>query len=224
MIKLYQGDCLEAIKGFEDNSIDCIVTDPQYGNNVMKEDGSIGSIGVKAKDIHWKPNPTKYGAQAWDKKRPDEIYFREMLRISRNQVIFGGNYFADLLPPTSCWYVWDKLNTGNFADCELIWTSFDTAVRKLTYRWNGMFQGKIQNMKKREKRVHPTQKPVPLMEMILDKCTKEGETILDPFMGSGSTGVACMNLSRNFIGCEKEEQFFTIAKDRIEAAEAQLRF
>lgn len=213
MIKLIQGDCLEKMKEIESGSIDLILTDPPYGIGESKgKNKSRGKLAI-SKD---------YGVKAWDDNRPNEKYFKEMLRISKNQIIFGGNYFADLLPATSCWIVWDKDNGKNdFADCELAWTSFKSAVRYFKYKWNGMLQG---NMSKKEKRVHPTQKPLPLMEWIISKYSKEKITILDPFMGSGTTGVACCNLNRNFIGIEKDPEYFKIAEKRIESAKSQLNF
>ena len=119
-----------------------------------------------------------------------------MCECSKNQIIFGGNYYADYLPPSSCWIVWDKLNgDSDFADCELAWTSFKTAVRKIQYRWNGMLQG---DMKHKEKRVHPCQKPLPVMEWIIEKYTNKDAIILDCFAGSCTTAVACHRLGRKF--------------------------
>ena len=213
MIKLIQGDCLEYLKSLDDNSIDVVVTDPPYG---------IGEAAGKNKSRGKLAISQDYGNKDWDDKRPSNEIFKEMLRVSKNQVIFGGNYFSDLLPPSSCWLVWDKVNgKSDFADCELAWTSYKTAVRYFKYRWSGMLQG---NMSKKEKRVHPTQKPLPLMEWVIKNYTKEGDKILDPFMGSGTTGVACVNFNREFIGVEKEEQFFSAAQKRISSAEAQITF
>lgn len=212
MIKLIQGDCLEYLKDLDDNSIDVVVTDPPYG---------LGEWVGRKKGRSRLAIASEWGSQEWDYDIPDREYFEHIIRVSKNQVIFGGNYFAHLLPPSPAWLVWDKDNSGNFADVELAWTSFKTAARIFKYRWNGMLQG---NMKQKEKRVHPTQKPLPLMEWVIKNYTKVGDTILDPFMGSGTTGVACANLCKSFIGIEKEEQFFTIAKKRIQAADNQISF
>lgn len=143
-----------------------------------------------------------------------------MLACSKNQVIFGGNYFADLLPPTSCYIVWDKQNDGNdFADCELAWCSSKSAVRVIRYRWSGMLQG---NMKMKEKRIHPTQKPLPVIEWILNKYTKEGDLILDPFAGSCTTAVACHKLNRRYICAEKDEEYFNLGVQRLEDFKNQI--
>ncbi|RJS73020.1 site-specific DNA-methyltransferase, partial [ANME-2 cluster archaeon] len=139
-------------------------------------------------------------------------YFDEMLRISKNQIIFGGNYYTDYLTPSSCWIVWDKRNGRNdFADCELAWTSFKSAVRIFRYKWNGMLQ---ENMKKKEKRVHPTQKPTPVFTWILKKYSNEGDLICDPFLGSGTTLEACRKTNRNCIGFEISGEWGHLYADR----------
>jgi site-specific DNA-methyltransferase (adenine-specific) len=229
MIELYHGDCLNILKDMPDNHIDVIVTDPNYG--IGEAAGKNKSRGSAAKANKWKGSRNTTGASVpatqfkkmeWDNKRPSPIYFKEMLRVSKHQIIFGGNYFADLLPPSSCWIVWDKKNgETDFADCELAWTSFKTAVRIFKYRWNGMLQG---NMRNKEKRVHPTQKPLPLGEWLVSNYTKEGDLIADFFMGSGTFGEAAINFKRSFIGVEKEKEYFDKAKERIEDADNQINF
>ena len=135
-----------------------------------------------------------------------------MKRISKNQIIFGGNYFIKYLDNTPCFIVWDKDNSGNFADCELAWTSFKTATKKFTFRWNGMLQ---ENMKNKEERFHPTQKPVALFQWILQKYSSPGTTIFDPFAGSGTTAIACLETGRNYILIEKEPDYVEIINKRI---------
>lgn len=186
------GDCLDLMKEYPDNYFDLILTDPPYGISAY----STGTMGgnVLAKQ-------STYTTTKWDNKRIEKEYFDEMQRVSKNQIIFGGNYYTDYLYPTSCWIVWDKQNGKNdFADCELAWTSFKTATRLYQYRWQGMLQG---NMGKgKEKRIHPTQKPTPLFMWILKKYSNPTDLILDPFMGSGTTLEACRNTNRNCIGFE----------------------
>ncbi len=218
---IYHGDCLDLMKDIPDKSIDLVLTDPPYG---------IGITGKVGGDKPFGSNKTRirggriYEAKEYisfdDSKPPDKIYFDEIQRISKNQIIFGGNYFADMLPPSSCWLVWDKDNSGNFADCELCWTSFKSAVRKFKFRWNGMLQ---EDMKHKEVREHPTQKPVKLIEQIINKYSDEGMTIFDPFLGSGTTAVACINTGRNFIGIEKDEEYFKIAQKRVKETQGQRR-
>ena len=206
---LILGDCLEKMREIPDGSVDCVITDPPYGIGEAAGKNKSRSNCAAAKD---------YGNADWDDAPPTQEYFDEIMRISKNQIIFGGNYFV--LPPTPCWIVWDKNNGENdFADCELAWTSFKTAVRKIKYTWNGMIQ---EDMKHKEFRVHPTQKPVGVMKWCLERYSEEGQTICDPFMGSGTTGVACVQTGRNFIGIEKDEGYFEIAKKRIEGAQLPL--
>jgi DNA modification methylase len=205
--KLIHGDCLEAMKDMPDKSVDLVLTDPPYGidaGNYKRANTQHGNSVAKCSD---------YGFSDWDKKIPELAVFSEIFRISKNQIIFGGNYFTEYLKNSSCWLVWDKDNgDNNYADCELVWTSFTSAVRKIKYTWHGMLQ---QAGVKKEKRVHPTQKPVGVMSWILEHYSKEGDTVLDCFMGSGTTGVACKKLSRDFIGIELDADYFKIASDRI---------
>ena len=156
----------------------------------------------------------------WDNSRPSNTLFEWILEISRFQIIWGGNYFADILPPSSCWLVWDKLNGegSGYADCELAWTNMQKAVRRIQYRWAGMLQ---QDMKNKEERIHPTQKPIRVMKWCLEKLGDDVNSICDPFMGSGTTGISCANFGKKFIGIEKEPKYFDIACKRIEQAYAQ---
>lgn len=206
--RLILGDCLEKMKEMPDNSVDLVLTDPPYGINQNKM--NMGNGGGVAKNNQY----LKFD----DSKKPD---LTECFRISRNQVIFGGNYFH--LPPTPCWLVWDKIKDGrstDFADCELAWTSFKSPVRKFTFLWRGMLQG---NMRHKENKLHPTQKPLALMEWIIKNYSKEGELIFDPFMGSGTTGIATLKLQRRFIGIEINPEYFEITKKRIGEWENQSR-
>jgi DNA modification methylase len=134
-----------------------------------------------------------------------------MIRVSKNQIIFGGNFFTDILPQGNHWIVWDKKNTmPTFGDCELAWTSIPrNSVKLFTLQYNGLIG-------KESERFHPTQKPLKLMQWCLEKYTGEGMTVLDPFMGSGTTCVACKKLGRNFIGIEKEPAYVEIALKRLE--------
>lgn len=210
---IIQGDCLEIMKSMPDKSFDCVITDPPYGLGQDKDQKrKAGYQGKNQKGIR-----KDYGYSDWD-KLPNKQYFNEIMRVSKNQVIFGGNYFE--LPPSSCWLVWDKDNGNNdFADCELAWTSFTSAVRKIKHRWHGMLQ---QDMSQKEYRQHPTQKPVPVMRWIIENYTKKGDTILDPFMGSGTTLVASKQLGRNATGIEISEEYCNIARKRLQSIQKPL--
>lgn len=159
--------------------------------------------------------------KGWDKKSPENKAFEELLRISENQIIFGANHFISKIPyDSSSWIVWDKDNgDNNFADCELAWTSHKTAVRKFRWKWQGMLQ---QNMKDKDVKIHPTQKPVALMSWCLNNYSQENDLIFDGFLGSGTTAIACIRTKRRLIGCELDPIYFEKACERIETELKQL--
>lgn len=214
--RLLLGDCMDILPTL--GRVDCVITDPPYGIGESSKKvesrqrgGKLGALlGYKGKAM---ADQKDYGAFDWDQSPPSQELIESLRDISRWQALFGGNYFT--LPPTSCWLVWDKLNGDNdFADCELCWTNWPKAVRRMQWRWNGMLrQGN-------EARHHPTQKPLEVMKWVIDLCPK-ADSILDPFMGSGTTGVAAIQLGRKFIGIEREERYFQIACERISNAVAQ---
>jgi DNA modification methylase len=193
---LYLGDCREILPTL--GKVDAVVTDPPYG---IGEDGGRFR-GRKGQNIRVLPG------LGWDKQRPEKEIFDLMRAASDEQIIWGGNYFADFLPPSKGWLYWQKLMGGDFADGELAWTSLDRALREFTKCPKG--QGAE----------HPTQKPEALMKWCLLFLPK-ANTICDPFMGSGTTGVAAVKLGRSFIGIEREPSYFDIACRRIEAAYKQ---
>ena len=199
--EVYLEDCVKALKRYADNHFDLAIVDPPYGINASK--GTWGSSN--------KGKVTDYGKKDWDKAIPTDEYFLELQRVSKNQIIWGGNYFG--LQPSSCWLVWDKLNSADFADCELAWTSFESAVRKFTYRWNGMLQ---QNMKDKEIRIHPTQKPVALYDWILHNYAKPNDLILDTHAGSMSSVIACLKGGFNITAFEIDKEYFEKGKKRVE--------
>jgi site-specific DNA-methyltransferase (adenine-specific)/modification methylase len=202
---LYMADCRDVLDLLP--QVDAVVTDPPYGiGEAAGKNKSRGNIAV-AKD---------YGDEDWDDQPISPELLQAALAKGKWMVVFGGNYYA--MPPTSCWLVWDKVNGDNdFADCELAWTNFPKAVRRIRYMWKGMLR---QNNEPRGD--HPTQKPVGVMEWAIGH-VPAAQTILDPFMGSGTTGVAAMRLGRQFIGVEKSPRFFDIACKRIEDAQRQER-
>ncbi len=181
-----------------------MITDPNYGINNMR----AGGRGING----WRDYRTDNN---WDKDRPSKIAFDLMLATAKPTVIWGGNYFTDYLPPSMCWLVWDKGQRDfSLADGEMAWTNQDKAMRIFSYPRAAMLK---------ENGLHPTQKPIALMKWCIEMFTQEGDTILDPFMGSGTTGVACVQTGRNFIGIEIDEGYFNIAKKRIEQAQMQIR-
>ncbi len=198
--KVYLMDCLDGMKQIEDKSVDLVLTDPPYG---IRATGTNYINGTSKSE-----KPYYNDDLQWDDKPITKEYFDEIIRISQNQIIFGGNYYFEFLGNTRCFLVWDKTIHGNsYADCEMAWTSFDEVAR--VYRMNMVETNK-------DGRCHPTQKPLKLMKWILEKYSDVAMTILDPFMGSGTTCVACKKLDRNYIGIEKEPAYVAIAEKRLE--------
>lgn len=199
---LYLGDSLEIMPTLAPESIDLVITDPPYGIGADKGCAGFGTATGRSYEGNW------------DKNIPSAEYFKNMIACSKNQIIFGGNYFTEHLPPTKSWIIWDKVGgykfKNPFSDCELAWTSFSFATRKIEVIQQGF-------VSEEKERWHPTQKPVKLMEIILNDCSKETDLIADFFMGSGTTGVACPFARRPFIGVEIDPKYFDIACRRIEA-------
>ena len=214
---LYCGDCLEIMKKFPDKSVDLCLTDPPYGIQINKMQFVNSTKGGVAKREDYR------GLAEWDNDRIKTEYFSVMFEISKNQIFFGGNYYADILPISKGWLIWDKRvedrYRNDFADCEIAWMSLGVS-RVYRWLWSGMIQ---QDMKNKEKRFHPTQKPVGLFIKILKDYSNDESLIFDPFLGSGTTGVACEKLGRRWIGIEISEKFCEIAKKRILAEANQMK-
>lgn len=198
---LYLGDCREVLPTLG-GGFGAVVTDPPYGIGEAAGKSRSRSNAVRARD---------YGDDPWDDAPISAELMATVRAAGRWAVIFGGNYYA--LPASSCWLVWDKMTTGDFADCELAWTNLPKAVRRIRYLWNGMARAK------REPRGdHPTQKPLGVMRWALDHLPGDVTSVIDPFMGSGTTGVACIERKLRFVGIEREERYFDAACRRIAAA------
>ena len=212
--KLIHGDCLDVMKQMDDNSVDLVLTDPPYGLNYANNCDSGGKYGKVSGKKHIKKN--------WDYIILDKKYFNELLRISKNQIIWGGNYFIEHLTRKRCWIVWDKMNDNFYStsDGELAWTSFNSRLRFFR-RSHGLDKGFMN--KGKFGNCHPTQKPVELFSWCLKKYSKENDIIFDGFAGSGTTALACIELNRKFICVEKDKDYYEIAKKRIEIAQSQGR-
>lgn len=218
-VELLHIDCMEYMATLPDKAFDLAVVDVSYG---IKEDGRSNHTrggftrfgGKFAKGGSW-VKPSDYrGKSQYDESSPEENYFHELFRVSKNQIVWGANHFISKIPfDSSCWLVWDKINVGSdFADCELAWTSFDTAVRKFSFKWNGMLQG---DMKNKEVRIHPNQKPVKLYRWLLTNYAKEGDKILDTHLGSGSSAIAAHQMGFDFVGCEIDKDYYDAAVKRF---------
>lgn len=191
--ELWLGDCREILPTLP--KVDAVITDPPYGIGANKQ-----TLGKGKKEFD--------RGGDWDNAAPD---LTACISAGRLLCFWGGNYFADQLPVTNDWLIWHKVNDGrSFSECEMAWTNFGKQTRHLSHHWSG------------EEKAHPTQKPLPVMLWCVGMAA-DAATVLDPFMGSGTTGVACMNLGRRFIGIERERKYFDIACERIEAAQAQQR-
>ena len=216
LASLYRMDCMSYMATLPDKAFDLAIVDPQYGIDAANTFG-----GELRKSGNGAALKTAFQKKSWDKERPDFSYFAELRRVSKNQIIFGANYFSDYLPPSMGWIVWDKDNgTTKFSDCELAFTSFDVALRLFRYTWNGMLQG---DMKNKEQRIHPTQKPVKLYEWLLTNYAKPGQRILDTHLGSMSSVIAANNLGFELVGCELDGDYFEAGCARAMQATAQSR-
>jgi site-specific DNA-methyltransferase (adenine-specific) len=213
---LYHMDCMDALPLFPDRYFDLAIIDAPYG---IGEDGSKNHLRISRKYPHL--GGRKYHAFN-DVSAPGNEYWRELFRVSKNRIIWGANHFISRLPvqDTSCWIVWDKDNgLSHFADCELAWTSFNSAVRKFKFRWNGMWQ---EDMKNREIRIHPAQKPVRLYEWLLGKYAKKGDKILDTHAGSGSSRIASYRCGYAYTGFEVDEYYCEVSTVRFMSEVQQL--
>jgi site-specific DNA-methyltransferase (adenine-specific) len=196
-IRIYNEDCLAAMKLMDDNAFDLAIVDPPYGIDINSS-GRLGHYGGRGKN--------------WDKKTPTVEYFNELERISVNRIIWGANYFN--MPPTRCFLIWDKKQPQgvSFASCEYAWTSFDQSAKT--------FYKRPQNTD--EQRIHPTQKPVKLYEWLLDNYAKEGDKILDTHLGSGSIAIACHNRGFDLTAYEIDKDYFEATSKRIQDHVSQL--
>ena len=201
-ITLYNADCMEILKQTPDKYYDLCIVDPPYGIGAENHAGK--------KENGW----TQWEKKRWDSKTPDKTYFNELFRVSKNQIIWGGNYMTDSLYPSMGWVIWDKGQRDfSLADGEMAWTSFNKAMRIWDY-------SRAKNLS--EKRIHPTQKPVQLYKWLLNKYAKEGDTILDTHLGSGSSAIAAHDGGFEFTGIELDEEYYNAAKQRLILHQRQL--
>jgi len=209
MIELYNMDCMEAMKDMPDNAFDLAIVDPPYGlGDRLVKGGAKGGMGTLR-------NLADDKVTTWDDKIPQPEYFTELKRVSKNQIIWGGNYFLDHLGATDGFIVWDKMNgTNPMADAELAWQNIKGTTRM--FRWHH-FSGE------RTIKQHPTQKPVKLYEWLLTNYAKEGDKILDTHLGSGSIAIACHNLKFDLTGYELDTEYYEAATKRLKQHQAQQR-
>lgn len=205
---IFNQDCLVGLKALPDKSIDLILTDPPYGKKADKGTNGFGA----AKNRRY--------VGGWDGMIPPPELFNEMFRVAKNLIIFGGNYFGHLLPPSNCWIFWDKKGDvafqNPFADGELIYTTFKKPVKRIVFKQQGFITDS------KDKRYHPTQKPTELVQQLIEMFSEPGQLICDPFLGSGTTAVAAVKSGRHYIGYEIDPGYFQICCDRLDEAEDAL--
>ena len=202
MIELHNIDCMQYLATLDDNAFDLAIVDPPYG---------IGE-GKKTKRTRKKHNnKIVHKNKDWDNSIPNKEYFKELKRVSKNQIIWGANYMVEHLPPSMGWIFWEKKIGGDFSDGELAYTSFNRALKMFT-KWSGG-----------NNKIHPTQKPIKLYEWLLMNYAKEGDKILDTHLGSGSIALACHNLGFELTACELDKEYYEAAMKRLKQHQLQLR-
>jgi site-specific DNA-methyltransferase (adenine-specific) len=198
-------DCVQGLKRFSDNYFDLAIVDPPYGIDWMQQ---MQNPNTKA---NWK----QYENKEWDKQTPTDEYWNELFRVSKNQIVWGGNYMTDKLYPSSCWLIWDKMQEFSGAVFEMAWTSFKSPAK--AFRMSRVEAYANQN------KIHPTQKPVRLYDWILNNYAKEGDLILDTHIGSGSSRIACNKGGFNFTGFEIDKDYYEAQEKRFKDFVSQLR-
>lgn len=215
----YNRDCMDVMREYPDKYFDLAVVDPPYGIGIQSmsftKEGPQLDRNAKARRRDYRRT------DEWD-IRPTQDYFDELFRVSGKQIIWGGNYFSDMLPPSKGFICWDKRvsdTVNDFADCEYAWLSKGLGVaRMVRYRWNGMLQG---DMKNKENRFHPTQKPKALYDWIFQHYAERGMKILDTHLGSGSSRLAAYDAGLDFVGCEIDKWYFDKQEERFAEYVAQ---
>jgi len=207
-IELHNIDCMEFMKTCKDNQFDLAIVDPPY----MDSFNTDNWVASNAKQKNYKNRQ-----ETLTNKKPNKEYFHELMRVSKNQIIWGGNYFT--LPISRGWIFWLKNQSNNyFSDGELAWTSFDRVLKVFDFHWSGMLQG---DMKNKEIKIHPTQKPKQLYKWLLNNYAEKGQSILDTHFGSLSIGLACDELGFDLTACELDKDYFEAGKKRLDLARRQ---
>ena len=209
MNDFFNEDCLEGMKRFPDKYFDLAIVDPPYG---IKADKGVGGFGCAT---------ARHYSSEWDATIPKEDYFDELRRVSKNQIVWGGQYMTAHLTPGTKWIVWDKVGEGKFQNpyskCELAWTSFPGGIDKFVCYQMGFVSDD------KSPRIHPTQKPVALYKWLLTNYAKPGDIILDTHVGSASSLIACEELGFDYVGFEIDQDYYNMARQRIDEFNQQLR-
>jgi site-specific DNA-methyltransferase (adenine-specific) len=220
--KVLNIDCMEFMKQFPDKFFDLAVVDPPYGIGAGKRVGTTYKKGVLINKKGF-GNKKLYTAKNWDNEVPTAEYWNELFRVSKNQIVWGGNYFTQYLPESRGWIYWDKKiinhQIDNYSDGELAWTSFDTVLRKVTYDWIGLGYC---NSSEKGTRIHPTHKPIFLYDWIFHNYAKPNDKILDTHLGSGSSRIAADKNKLQFWACELDKEYFEAQEKRFNNYKSQL--
>jgi site-specific DNA-methyltransferase (adenine-specific) len=215
--RVYLMDCIKGMKQYPDKHFDLAIVDPPYGISIHKMNFTQSVKGGVAKRKDYSD------ITDWDSNTPNAEYFAELQRVSKNQIIWGWNYFVENLTSCKCYIVWDKKTedkySNDFADCETAWTTFNKPAKVYRHLWSGMLQ---QNMKDKEVRIHPTQKPVALYDWLLMNYAEQGDLILDTHLGSGSSRIAAYKNGFNFVGFEIDSDYFNAQEKRFNEFKSQL--
>jgi site-specific DNA-methyltransferase (adenine-specific) len=213
MIKITNEDNMELMKRYPDNYFDLAIVDPPYGINIAASTNYGASGGA---DGRWKTKKKDFSkSKTWDEKTPTDEYFNELLRVSKNQIIWGWNYYVNYFDNCPSYIVWDKEASGNYSDCEMAWCSIKGTNKICKWLWNGF------RKRKPEDRIHPTQKPVGLYSWLLQNYAKEGDIVLDTHIGSGSIAIAVDNANKidkmnlTLVGCELDKDYYNATMKRI---------
>lgn len=215
----YNIDCIEYMQGIEDNYFDLAIVDPPYGIDADKAQNNAALQRIKSNGNSKAGRGYKlYKQTEWDSTIPSLQYFKQLFRVSKNQIVWGGNYMTEFLPPKMCWLIWNKMQRDfSLADGEMAWTSFDKALRIFD-----MSRGEaLSDANNYGGKLHPTQKPVKLYKWLLTNYAKQGDKILDTHLGSQSSRIAAYDLGFDFWGCELDKDYFEQGNKRFEQYKAQ---
>lgn len=213
-IKITNEDCMDLLKRTPDNFYELAICDPPYGIDIMEKSDRLGKAKTK-----WKSGGKfkDYKYSEWDQSTPKEKYWNELFRVSKNQIIWGWNFYDFHFPKTKCFLVWDKIGRDDRADGEIAWTSFNKPAKVFRYSRADAYINHC------DSKIHPTQKPVKLYEWILMNYANEGDKILDTHGGSMSIAIACHNLGFDLTACELDEDYYKAALKRLKDHQSQIR-
>lgn len=200
--EVFNMDCVAYMQTLPDNFFDLAIVDPPYGIGECGGDKNRRRKGDNHKKI------VTHTKKEWDNEKPNSEYFKELFRVSENQIVWGGNYFSEYLPSRMGWVFWNKLIGGDFSDGELAWTSWQRALRMYTYSYHGDTKGG-------HSRIHPTQKPIALYKWLIEKYAKAGDKLFDSHMGSQSSRIAAYHMGFDYWGCELDEEYFNNGNKRF---------